>query len=1227
MVDRYHTPMVKSERNYIDKLIYYLKDNNYVFTLGAPGSGATTIIKSAKTKIEKSIGSRVFYFNLKEESSKGAHCFYRNIINKVAGKELKNKIDWKIDLSNDFIEKLLDAISITNESTVLIFYNFRAINIDFFDHFTRDCRKIYHLKEIDNKSQRNKLLMVFSGSMISTEGQETSPLWNITKKIEITPVPENEVKTITCELFEKSRIKNTSDDLKSLIYKLTKGHRYMIRVLFEYLERKPYQDTKNITENLLDDLVDYIWSYLYVSNDQLKAEEIKLQEHFLSIIEYLETSPKILRIIIDLHRKKQIQGPKLPKIDDITITGVVTKNRKGSYYFSNPIYERFFDRLIHDHRLGEFCLLHPKEKDLWEKAKNIYLKFYDRGKKSYPRIDDKNGKRNIRRLMRNLLVGLRSFSKSEEFTYEFSDMISLVFNLRVWTINKIVSKNGKRKLGQPDTLFEGMLVKKEAILKNDMVNLDKFIRKVLKTQYPMFDWTGQWFAVPVIIGEEFARLILIKLEPYQREMVEHITSFVQESLTAYYNVLSKEIVREELEKLKKRLDLLKGRPGVGYRRSMSPIWTYGKKMFEGININNFSIYEIIDDEKVICTKSTEDVWAKSDSKKTINDYPILESSLEQFKKGINLVYDNENEKILLCEKMLSGAKMIFEISKDHIGNTIRGHEFRSAFEFMKCALNIGWDLQSELGLYENVLSGSEDYLYVVDKKRHVLFANKRLRELAGLPIDTDLPENLTCHNLISGNDVICDECKLSKAFENREPFHVFHDFPVYDGNIEMDTNFVPVIGENDNSTIAVAVYMHDLRDWQRLWRALEAMEKIDEIEKLERFILKRFIEFGFSRVFSFNPDSRITGHFISHDLIGPVSNETKRKEFINGKIKFKTKDNDLLEGRVSIWFRRAAPNDKLRSIFEDRFRNSGFLIKDSIAMPKHDPKKLRPNVWINVPFSDREGNVKLYSLDNWRNEKKDIDLFSLEKCQVLETFARAAGQIFQNVTHRSYLKQLQMTLTHGTMEPLQTLRNMFYYLQSKNEIEEIKDNIGIIDATLEMAQNTLQSLLSVERGSGRIIKKQHNISTELKNQMSIFRKYAQDYANIKFDLDLPQSDIYFSTDITILLQILNNLIGNSIRHLKSPVVEQKFKLINIDVELKSANNRSILNFRISDNGNGLPASVIEYFNKPFNSGTTFPTSGLGLGLSREMANILGGSLNVINPPLFGKGVTFNLSIH
>jgi signal transduction histidine kinase/ABC-type nitrate/sulfonate/bicarbonate transport system substrate-binding protein len=112
------------------------------------------------------------------------------------------------------------------------------------------------------------------------------------------------------------------------------------------------------------------------------------------------------------------------------------------------------------------------------------------------------------------------------------------------------------------------------------------------------------------------------------------------------------------------------------------------------------------------------------------------------------------------------------------------------------------------------------------------------------------------------------------------------------------------------------------------------------------------------------------------------------------------------------------------------------------------------------------------------------------------------------------------------------------------------------------------------------------------------------------------------TDALRLRQILANLLANALKFTAAGVIE-------LTVALQPSAAGARLCFAVRDTGIGIPAESLAHLFQPYRQADTsiarrFGGSGLGLSISRQLAQLLGGDITVTSVP--GRGSTFTLEI-
>ncbi len=122
---------------------------------------------------------------------------------------------------------------------------------------------------------------------------------------------------------------------------------------------------------------------------------------------------------------------------------------------------------------------------------------------------------------------------------------------------------------------------------------------------------------------------------------------------------------------------------------------------------------------------------------------------------------------------------------------------------------------------------------------------------------------------------------------------------------------------------------------------------------------------------------------------------------------------------------------------------------------------------------------------------------------------------------------------------------------------------------------------------------------------------------LSYDIDqgLPE---YITTDPQRCLQILINLCGNAVKFSK-----------NGSVKIVVQRDNAYIDFKVIDNGIGISKEVLAGLFNPFrqadaSTARQFGGTGLGLAISKQLAELLGGTLNAESE--YGKGSAFTLRL-
>jgi hypothetical protein len=386
--------------------------------------------------------------------------------------------------------------------------------------------------------------------------------------------------------------------------------------------------------------------------------------------------------------------------------------------------------------------------------------------------------------------------------------------------------------------------------------------------------------------------------------------------------------------------------------------------------------------------------------------------------------------------------------------------------------------------------------------------------------------------------------------------------------------------------------------------AIKEMQSLSKLEELEKCVIDTLHNFGFSKICELIPHPDKSNTFVSKDYAGHIQSVNKGKKFKNGAISFVDKDNFQQDKYITLWHRKNTPINKI-IILQEHFSYSemDFKVKESKSVSSFDIAKKHPYIWISFPIVWDEKIHYLFNMDNGLDEEKNLHLITFSNIQLLETFCMTASSIMENAWKRyRYFEEFHSMISHSINESMQIVRFALPRIADENkQLEKRKRWAAISESNLEQVQNLLNSFVVLEKGTKNIKPAWINLKNHVQNIISLFQIDAEDNGIIML-ANISDNDILAHTDNRFVWFILSNLMGNTLKNIKKS--QSINKIINFD--LSKENNKCVI--RIQDNGMGLPEKVKNYLKQAYYPGMPYPSTGFGIGFSRDIANLLLGDL-------------------
>jgi signal transduction histidine kinase len=227
---------------------------------------------------------------------------------------------------------------------------------------------------------------------------------------------------------------------------------------------------------------------------------------------------------------------------------------------------------------------------------------------------------------------------------------------------------------------------------------------------------------------------------------------------------------------------------------------------------------------------------------------------------------------------------------------------------------------------------------------------------------------------------------------------------------------------------------------------------------------------------------------------------------------------------------------------------------------------------------------------------------------------QAKSQFLANMSHEL---RTPLNAIIGYSELLQEEAEEEGHLQYHDDLQKIHGS-GIF--LLDLISGVLD-LTRIEAGKLEISPTRFNISDTLSEVNTLSRPMIEKNGNELSQADHEDLGEMYSDDSKVR-QILLNLLGNAAKFTKQG-------LIQLDVSRASQDDGDWFTFRVTDNGIGMTPEQLEHIFEAFtqadnSTSRKYGGTGLGLTISKEFCQMLGGSISVQSS--LGKGSVFTVKL-